>query len=589
MNNVTILSGSDWSVSHFLPGEVNPASALFSRLLKGDKEGGFFIPSTVPGDVQSDLLDEGLIEDINYGFNARNAEWTYQRDWLYIKRFSVFERSSKLVYLCFDGVDCECDVFLNGKWLGSHENAFIPFKFNITHILNYDKENVLIVVVKYAKDQECQWGHTSKVKHLKPRFAYGWDWCTRLVPLGIWKDVYLKYSNGAILEDVYLRSDVDYINKRAKIFAEISLDQPCENAKIDIELSYYNALLFKKTIETDSKATVIEMNIDDIKLWYPNGMGEQPLYQLNVILNNYDAKTVNVGFRYLEFKRTENAPENALTYQPYINGRRVYLQGYNFTPIRQLYGREHRDIYEKQIKLVKDVGANYLRIWGGGLLEREELYDLCDKNGILLMQEFFQSSADANNHPSTSQNYINMMKDVVRSAVIQKRNHPSLIAWCGGNELCYRGQYIDARGNILIEGTEEFEGLKNDVNGLYWIPLDAEHPTLAAMREVVNSLDSERLWLHTSGSGPYTQNADLEFVGGKMHDVHGPWTILGPTEAYTMYNKLDMMIHHEFGCQGSASIQTVEAITPKEYQWPLDEKIQWLIITAECGQTDFLL
>lgn len=569
--NIKCLSGTDWEVSHFLPGEVNPASALFSRLVTGKTEGGFFIPSAVPGDVQSDLLDAGVIEDINYGFNARKAEWTYQRDWLYIKRFSVDEKTDKTAYLCFDGVDSECDVFLNGKWLGSHENAFIPFKFHVTDILNYDRENVLAVVVKHAKDQECQWGHTSKVKHLKARFAYGWDWCTRLVPLGIWKDVYLKFVRNSMIEDVYVKADVDYIGKKAKVVTEVLLDKAYSNSKIDIELSLDGTVISKKTITTDSKTAVAEADVEAARLWFPNGMGEQPLYQVKVLLNDSDLKTVNVGLKHLEFKRTENAPADAIPYQPYINGRRVYLQGYNFTPIRQLYGRKHSEAYNKQISLVKKAGANYLRIWGGGLLEREELYDLCDKNGILLMQELFQSSADANNHPSVSKEYTDMMKEAARSAVLQKRNHPCLIAWCGGNELCFRGKYIDSRGNTLIDGIEGYEGLKYDVSGFDWIPLDAEYPTLSAMRDTVKELDSERLWLHTSGSGPYIQNADLRFTGGKMHDVHGPWTVLGPTEAYDVYNKLDMMLHHEFGCQGSASVQTIESVAPEEYRWPLDE------------------
>ena len=100
-----ILSGNDWSVSHFLPGEVSAASNLISRISNGELYGAEFIRATVPGEVQSDAVDGGLIEDIRYGFNARKAEWTYQRDWVYVKRFTPLEHGKGPIRLCFDGVD----------------------------------------------------------------------------------------------------------------------------------------------------------------------------------------------------------------------------------------------------------------------------------------------------------------------------------------------------------------------------------------------------------------------------------------------------------------------------------------------------
>ena len=108
-----ILSGKDWLVSHFLPGEVSAANNLISRISSGELYGGEFIPATVPGDVQSDALDAGIIDDINYGFNARKAEWTYQRDWVYVKRFTPLAHDKGRIRLCFDGVDYAAEVYLD--------------------------------------------------------------------------------------------------------------------------------------------------------------------------------------------------------------------------------------------------------------------------------------------------------------------------------------------------------------------------------------------------------------------------------------------------------------------------------------------
>lgn len=570
---IQLLSGNDWMVSHFLPNEVDPATGWIQKISQGELYGGSFIPSVVPGDVQSDAYEAHLIDDINYGFDARKAEWTYQRDWVYVKHFTPESKDHSRIKLCFDGVDHSCEVYLNGQWLGSHEGTWTPFQFDITKLLRMGQDNVLAVLVRYALQAECQWGITSAVRHLKPRFAYGWDWCMRLVPLGIIDDVYIRFEQSVTIADLSARSEVDYRAKRAVLHAQAELEGSTEQNTVCFTLIHPDGTTQSQTLSGSSGQLTADFEISNAELWYPNGMGRQPMYSLVAELNNgWDTRRVNTGLRHLEWRRTEGAGEDALPYQPYINGRMVFLKGFNFTPIRQLYGRDLTRAYEKRVELVRRCGANYLRIWGGGLLEREVLYDLCDKAGILLMQELFQSSATRNNHPPRDREYIDMLLSSVETAVRKKRNHPSLIAWCGGNELCLRGDYLDTKGNTLIEGVEGQEGYPYDVQALHWIPLDPEYPTLAAMGRTVKQLDPDRMWFHTSGSGPVTQNAGLEYVGGAMHDVHGPWEVMGPTQFYAFYNAMDMMLHHEVGCPGVASVQTLETITPPEYLWPLDEK-----------------
>lgn len=566
------LSGSDWRVSPFLPDEVGGHTGLIGTISAGNLYGGEFIAAAVPGDVQSDALDAGIIDDINYGFQARNAEWTSQRDWVYLKSFLPDSNTSKRTRLVFDGIDYACEVFLNGKWLGDHEGAFEPFSFDITDRVIYGQENQLVVVVKSAPMGECQWGYTSKVNHLKPRFAYGWDWCTRLVPLGIWKDVYLVYDNGCSIEELYVQTKVDYRSSAAEITAKLTIGHCDRTCIAGISLTHPDGKTEIKEIEVEGREAEVSFTVADARLWYPNGLGEQPLYLVSAHIPGGDPLSRRIGLRHIEWQRTQGAGEDALSYQPYINGLRVYLQGYNWTPLRQLYGRTHTAAYAKRVKLLKLSGANYIRIWGGGLLEREELYNLCDENGILIMQELFQSSATGNNHPPRDENYIDMICRAAKSAILQKRHHPSLISWCGGNELCFRGNYIDSAGNILIEGIEGYEGKTYNVSGCRWIPLSADYPTLMRLRDIVAKYDAGRMFFHTSGSGPITQNANLSFVGGAMHDVHGPWTLMGPEENYAFYNRADMMIHHEFGFPAPASVQTMEEITPKQYLWPLNEQ-----------------
>ena len=583
MYNKILLSGDDWLLTNALPDEVSPTSRYFKEILCNTADDFTFIPATVPGDVQSDAFDAGLIEDINIGFNALAAEWTSQRDWVYVKRFIAHSKSdgAKKIKLCFDGVDYACEVYINGKWIGDHENSWIPFSFDITGLINEEDENCLIVIVKSAPDGVCQFGKASQVRNLKARFAYGWDWCTRLVPLGIWKDVYLKYEYDVTIDNIYVHSVVDYNNYKACMFCECTLKGNFEeDTVLYVNFTAPNGNVYTKTIKIDAKTNcrtyTARYNIDNAILWYPNGYGEQPLYHVDVTLCNgnkiWDSMETNTGLRHIEWCQTKGASDDALPYQPIVNGRLVFIQGFNFVPIHQLYGREHFADYERRIELCKRSGANFLRVWGGGLCEREYFYDLCDKNGILVMQELFQSSGSINNHPPRDKEYIKMMQTTTKSVVLQKRNHVCLAVWCGGNELCFRGEYIDSHGNVLIEGAENMEGKSYDISNYRWIPLSADYPTLKAMGEVVAGLDPERLWLHTSGSGPYIQNASLDFVGGKMHDVHGPWHVLNPNYYYELYNKLDMMLHSEFGCNAPASVQALEYFVPPKYRFPLDEK-----------------
>jgi len=182
-----------------------------------------------------------------------------------------------------------------------------------------------------------------------------------------------------------------------------------------------------------------------------------------------------------------------------------------------------------------------LRVWGGGLLEREQFYDLCDRAGIMVWQEFIQSSSGIDNRPATDEAYLAYIRDQAEQTIPRRRHHPSLVIWCGGNEL-----------------------MADD-----WTPLDEQHPALRVLGDCVRRLDPDRHYLPTSASGPVA-NASLEHIG-RMHDVHGPWVYVGPEEHYRLYNGIDPLLHSEFGVEGAGNLETLRAIAPDEQLWPPDE------------------
>jgi beta-mannosidase len=558
------LNGSDWQILGLAPSEwvwrkVGGADTDLDNLQPAAPP---WIPATVPGDVQSDLEDAGEIPDWRRDLNSRACEWTSQRDWVYRKEFDVSANlEGKTVRLRFEGVDYACHVFLNGHPLGGHEGTYTPFEFEATDRLIYGGRNRLIVVVEHAPSEpevQGQIGWTSRVRRWKPRFAYGWDWCTRLIPLGIVDDVSLIVSEEAQIKDVWVRpelaSDYETGKPSAGGFAAIwvTLDAP-DGFEGVMDMTLYNpdgALIggpYDGPVfyHTDEPTTMCGIGVDDPLLWWPNGSGEQPLYRAHLVLKSMegrllDERMARFGFRQVRAVPNEDAPEGALPYVLEVNGVKTFIKGWNWAPIDQLYGRPHEQQYRHVLRMAKEAHCNLLRVWGGGLLERELFYDLCDEAGLMVWQEFFQSSSGIDNEPAADPEYVACVRDQARQIAPRRRNHPCLVLWCGGNEL-----------------------MTPD-----WKPIGNDHPAIAALKEVVEELDPGRLFLPTSPSGPvFAASPDNK---GRMHDVHGHWLYMGDPEHYRFYNEIDPLLHSEFGAEGAANLPALKRFLSEKYLWPPD-------------------
>ncbi|HNT35342.1 MAG TPA: glycoside hydrolase family 2 TIM barrel-domain containing protein, partial [bacterium] len=553
------LDGHDWQLLPLLPFEQDWRKVWEE---KWEPATGFpatsdWISGTVPGDVISDAVEAGLAPDPWVDRNSLCCEWLSERNWVYRKKFAVgTELRGKTVRLRFDGVDHSCTVYLNGETLGSHEGMCLPFEFNVTDRIRFDAENTLVVVTEHApsvSQVQGQIGRTSQARVWKARFAYDWDWCTRLIPLGIWQSVRLLVTDPVWLDDVWVRPQIS--DGTANIVTRATMcssDSSVPVQKVRIRALDPDGVCFadQKTevaIEKGRGVAEFSIAVPAPRLWYPNDMGEQPLYRIVVELvdeagNVSDTKTVSCGLRQVRMIPNENAAPDALPYTLEINGKRLFVKGWNWVPIDQMYGRVQPERYERWLNLVVHAHGNLLRVWGGGYLEREEFYELCDRKGILVWQEFMQSSSGIDNAPPTDDEYLGYIENQARSLVVQRRNHPSLVIWCGGNEL-----------------------MEAD-----WTPLNDAAPSLARLKSVVRELDPDRIWLPTSASGP-TEGANEALAGtGKLHDVHGPWQYQGPEEHYRYFEKIDPLFHSEFGTEGSTNLWTLRRFVSEKFLFPPD-------------------
>ncbi|MFL6054794.1 MAG: glycoside hydrolase family 2 TIM barrel-domain containing protein, partial [Actinoallomurus sp.] len=287
--------------------------------------------------------------------------------------------------------------------------------------------------------------------------------------------------------------------------------------------------------------TELTLEVESPRHWRPNGWGEAHLYRLSVTLHDpagqvSDERDVRLGFRDIRFSRDDGAPEGSLPYRLIVDGESGTIKGWNWVPVDALYGAAGEAKLRHLLELARDADVTMLRVWGGGLIESEAFYDLCDEFGILVWQEFAQSSSGMSSLPSDDDAFVARMVAEAERILPGRRNHPSLAIWCGGNEL----QRLDG------------------------VPLtDDDSPVLAALHEVVTRLDPDRHWLPTSPSGPVFGNT-LESVrtSPEQHDVHGPWEHQGLSDHYRLYDEGRGLLLSEFGVEGMSNVRAIESVVP---------------------------
>ncbi len=547
MTNTISLSGSDWLFKEFYGEDWRWRNAHKPKT--GDTR--HWRVGSVPGSVQHDLWRAGEIPNPYFERNSLLIEWIPARTWIYKKTFFAPEDlRGKRIQLHFEGVDYEAEFFLNGESLGTQRGMFTPVNFEVQDQLRYGEQNLIAVVIEAAPHEQPQVSRTSKVRTHKSRMTYWWDFCPRMIHIGIWDSVYLRVTEAVRIEDVFVRPQLSPDFQHADVHVELALDALyAQNVMIDLDLRLDGVTVArqKMTRQLDTGANTLTQNlpIDNPRLWWVNGHGDQPLYDAHVRVyaddSPSDQRVVRFGIRHIEWMPNETPDPTARPYTIVINGRKIYAKGWNWVPMDVLYGVPRPEKLDHLLELAQRAHVNLLRVWGGGLIEKEAFYNRCDELGIMVWQEFIQSSSGIENTPSDAPEFIDMLVREAEQIIPRKRNHPALVVWCGGNELNADDQ-----------------------------PLDDRHPLLAALKAVVNRLDPDRVWLPTSPTGRVFMNSleNIERDPHSLHDVHGPWEYQGVTKQYELYNQSTSLLHSEFGVEGVTNRQTLDATMAPEHQLP---------------------
>lgn len=531
------LSNCEWKVKGYYPWvPLKDRSMETGKELLGITD---WIKATVPGGIHYDLYRAGLISDPYKDMDSFKCEWVENRWWLYKTVVHSEVIQGKYQSLIFKGIDYKAIIYVNGSEKCRHEGMFEPVTVDITDEAASGGDMEVKVLIMDAPDEMGQIGKTSRTFTQKSRFNYKWDFSTRLVNLGIWDECYIRFEEEACLEEPCIYSDYEdhkgLISFEARIRERFS-GQGKYEAEAILEK---DGVEIRQAFPVSAKRVAGSFVVENPGLWYPNGYGNQELYNLklylkkdNRILDEYEAKT---GVRSIQYRKNEGAPEQALPYTFCINEIPVYIKGVNMTPLDHIYGNVSDRHYEHLVKMMKNMNVNMVRVWGGGIIEKDVFYRLCDKYGILVWQEFIQSSSGIDNIPSKRPVFLNLLRKTAESALLRIRSHTSLTAWSGGNEL--------TDGN--------------------YVPAGYGDENIAMLKELVERMDPQRLFLPTSASGP---NEFINNEKGVSHDIHGNWNYMGNPEHYELYAGSDSLFHSEFGTEGMCSVRSMERFLSKEYR-----------------------
>lgn len=510
-----------------------------------------------------------MLPDWLEGLNSRACEWVENRDWMFsapLPDDMFVERASGTTYqLNFGGLDGNGVIVFNKKQIATFDNAYIPLSVDITeHLL--EAGNRLHIIFFVSPRWLGQVGYTSQMKDWKPRFNYGWDWMQRIVQVGAWEPVMLSVTPRAAISGLRLRSRVEEDLRTGHVWIKANATNECgETLRIDIEGPEGEAGTWDVPAEKLREGH--EMSLANVQLWWPNGSGAQPLYSVTVTLigkggATLDVQSLRTGFKRIEWKPCQGAVPEADPWICVVNGKPIFLQGINWTPISATFADIADGDYDKLIGLYKTMGANIFRVWGGAFLERAHFFDLCDRHGILIWQEFPLSSSGHENWPHEDEPSMQVLVRVAQSYITRRQHHASLLMWCGGNEL---------QGSP--DGGKTGTGL----------PVTLNHPLMQRWQALVAQEDPGRRFVPSSSSGPRFMAFPESFGKGLHWDVHGPWRAAGDTDAATddYWRNDDSLFRSELGAPGASSAAIIRRysgglpVTPGTMENPVWRRFSW--------------
>jgi beta-mannosidase len=510
--------------------------------------------AVVPGCVHTDLLNNKLIDDPFWRDNEKKQQWIGKTDWEYTTTFNVTPETlqREKLELVFEGLDTYANVFLNGTALLNTDNMFRTWRAdakpllksgpNTLHIRFRSPINEILPIMAkmdYELPAGNDQGEKTSPHTRKAPYQYGWDWGPRFVTSGIWRPVYLEAWNGARIADLHLLPK-QVTEQAANMSAQVDVVATADtSAQFIVENLNNKSVVAKRevTLNQGSNHFALDFVVRNPALWWPNGLGAHPLYTFKARLfiegKPADEMLRRTGLRSVELRQDKD--ETGKTFTFVVNGVPIFAKGGNWIPADSFPTRITKARYRQLLESVRDTNMNMLRVWGGGIYERDDFYELCDEMGILVWQDFMFGCSL---YPGDQAFLENVRQEAIDN-VKRLRNHPSIVAWVGNNE---------------IESGWFRWGWKNQLPAKLWD--DYLKLFYGVLPEVCESLDPSRSYWPSSPSSKLEDDPESQ----KMGDLHY-WQVWHAASPFSEYEKQFPRFMSEYGFQSFPQIETVETYT----------------------------
>ncbi len=525
-------------------------------------------PATVPGCVHTDLLNDKLIEDPFYRDNEQKLQWIGKTDWEYQTTFSVTPAllNHNHLELVFEGLDTYANVFLNDTPLLSADNMFRTWRVDARRVLHAGTNTLrirfrspitevlpLMAKINYQLPSPNDQGEKTYPYTRKAAYHFGWDWGPRFVTSGIWKPLYIEAWDDARIEDLHILQK-QITSAAASLTADLEI---VSDSSVEATVVIDN--LTSKTVAAQSKIKLsaganhipLDFVIQHPSLWWPNGLGPQNLYSFRarLLVNGKlsDTASTRTGLRSLELR--QQADKEGKSFEFIINGVPVFAKGGNWIPADSFTTRITKEKYRYLLQSVRDSNMNMLRVWGGGIYESNEFYDLCDEMGILVWQDFMFACSM---YPG-DQHFLDNVRAEAVDNVKRLRNHPSIVIWVGNNEVDTAWRNWGWRKNLPASLWDDYKKIFHGV-----------------LPEVCAALDPSRPYWPSSPFGGMEGDPD-SLKSGDMHY----WQVWHAAEPFSVYEKQHPRFMSEYGFQSFPQLESVD-----QYTQPSDRDIQSPVMMA---------
>lgn len=514
----------------------------------------------VPGSLMCAILDAGLMDDPYYRDNDKIAREWMLKDYDYERELELTEdflSAEKVLLKCY-GLDTIADIYVNGQKIAHTDNMHRTYEFDVKKALVPGRNKVCIhfaSALKFVREMAEKKPLPVNVEPATDGFGYlrkahnmfGWDSEPEIPDMGIWRDIELLAWSEARMDTVYVRQE--HSEGLAKVRVEIPVEYSCSNEKaeqclsIRVSLEAPDGAVISVKEAVTSELTAVELEVKNPMLWWPNGYGDQPLYTLHIKLfqedKELDCQEKVIGIR--DMKVRKEPDEWGESFEVNVNGVPIFAKGADHIPLDKFLQRETKERLEQMFKDCVDANYNFLRIWGGAVFPSDTFFDLADKYGILIWEDFMFACTIYDYTPEFEESIAAETRDNIK----RLRHHASLALWCGNNE-----------NEWLFDEWDHAKTIEDRRNYVRQFEI--------VLADVAKEYDPDRLYYPSS---PSSEGLFKDPNGGYAGDIHN-WDIwhnaIKPYEAYKDYPS---RFTSEFGLQSFPNYRTLkEAVAEEDLQ-----------------------